>query len=84
MPEESLKMHPAPLLALVVPFCYNEQEILPATMRRLFPGCWKNAKDNEIIIKMTVMFLYVDDGSRDQTWNLLEEKSILMTNTAML
>ncbi len=34
MPEESLKMHPAPLLALVVP-CYNEQEILPATMQTL-------------------------------------------------
>ena len=73
MPEESLKMHPAPLLALVVP-CYNEQEILPATMQTL-SRMLEECKDNEII-KNDSYVLYVDDGSRDQTWNLLEEKHI--------
>ena len=50
MPEESLKMHPAPLLALVVPFAITSKK---SCLRqcRLFPGCWKNAKDNEIIKK---------------------------------
>ncbi len=73
MPEESLEMHPAPLLALVVP-CYNEQEILPATMQTL-SRMLEECKDNEII-KNDSYVLYVDDGSRDQTWNLLEEKHI--------
>ncbi|MFG6376221.1 MAG: glycosyltransferase family 2 protein [Desulfovibrio sp.] len=68
-----MKMHPAPLLALVVP-CYNEQEILPATMQTL-SRMLEECKDNEII-KNDSYVLYVDDGSRDQTWNLLEEKHI--------
>lgn len=73
MPEESLEMRPAPLLALVVP-CYNEQEILPATMQTL-SRMLKECKNNGII-KNDSYVLYVDDGSRDQTWNLLEEKHI--------
>lgn len=73
MPEESPKMRPAPLLALVIP-CYNEQEILPTTMQTL-SEILEECKNNGII-KNDSYVLYVDDGSRDQTWKLLEEKHI--------
>ncbi len=56
-------------LYIVVP-CYNEQAVLPETTRRL------SAKLHALIDARRVSpdsrVLYVDDGSRDETWNLIE------------
>jgi glycosyltransferase involved in cell wall biosynthesis len=51
--------------------CYNEEEVLPETMRRL----------SEVLRQLTVdglaasdsFVLYVDDGSRDSTWSLIAQ-----------
>lgn len=59
-----------PILYIVVP-CYNEQEVLGETTRRL------TAKlDNMIlsgICSEQSRILYVDDGSKDNTWQLISE-----------
>lgn len=56
-------------LLIIVP-CYNEQEVLPETTARL----------SEVISRMLSdcmisegKILYVDDGSRDKTWQLIED-----------
>lgn len=60
-------------LAVVVP-CYNEEQVLPETARRLSEllkgliDAGKVAGDSHIC--------FVDDGSRDRTWTLIEELSI--------
>lgn len=66
-------MRPAPLLALVVP-CYNEEETLPRTLEALsalLARC--KAKG---LIRPESYALYVDDGSRDKTWQLLENRHL--------
>ena len=59
------------ILYLVIP-CYNEQEVLPETSKRL------KAKLGGMIAAGTVSpqsrVLFVDDGSRDRPWQLLEER----------
>lgn len=58
-----------PLLALVVP-CYNEQETLPRTLdalSALLQDCKAQGR-----IDAASFALYVDDGSKDSTWALLE------------
>lgn len=58
------------VLYVVVP-CYNEEAVLPETTRRL------TAKLNELIAAGVCdgasRILYVDDGSKDQTWQLIEQ-----------
>ena len=57
-------------LTIVIP-CYNEQEVLPETVRRLgavlgdLCGRGKVANTSHVCL--------VDDGSRDQTWALIEQ-----------
>lgn len=57
-------------LTIVIP-CYNEQEVLPETVRRLdavlgdLSGRGKVADTSHVCL--------VDDGSRDQTWTLIEQ-----------
>ena len=61
----------APLLALVVP-CYNEEETLPRTLDAL-----ANLLDDlkgKGCIHPDSHALYVNDGSRDRTWELLEAR----------
>ena len=57
-------------LYIVVP-CYNEQEVLPETSKRL------KKKMTDLIEKGIVdsesRIMFVDDGSRDQTWFLISE-----------
>lgn len=57
-----------PLLSVVVP-CYNEEEVLPETHRRLSTAVAGLVKDYEIV--------YVDDGSRDRTGELLADLQAL-------
>jgi glycosyltransferase involved in cell wall biosynthesis len=57
-------------LAIVVP-CYNEQEVLPETARRLLGVLDRLAADG--LASPTSRIYFVDDGSRDRTWGLIEE-----------
>ena len=54
---------PAPLLSIVVP-CFNEQEVIPETWRRL-----RGLRD--AIHDCAIEFVFVDDGSRDGTLEAL-------------
>jgi len=57
-------------LSIVVP-CYNEEEVLPETVKRLkalldqLTNSGKIAADSQVI--------FVDDGSRDRTWELIRQ-----------
>lgn len=55
---------PRPRLSAVVP-CYNEEAVLAQTHRRLRAACAEAAGDDYEIV-------YVDDGSRDGTWPMLD------------
>ncbi|HKC45886.1 MAG TPA: glycosyltransferase family 2 protein [Burkholderiales bacterium] len=56
-------------LAVVVP-CYNEQDVLPETSRRLLGVLDRLAADGLASHASRVYF--VDDGSRDRTWTEIE------------
>ena len=56
-------------LYIVVP-CYNEEEVLHETNRRL--AALLESLENEGSIRAGSI-LYVDDGSHDRTWKLVEE-----------
>ena len=57
-------------LAIVVP-CYNEEEVLPETTRRLTELITALAGHGKISEASRIYF--VDDGSRDATWDLIEQ-----------
>jgi len=57
-------------LAIVVP-CYNEEEVLPETNRRLLSLLTRLQEERLITADSAVH--YVDDGSRDRTWAVIEE-----------
>jgi glycosyltransferase involved in cell wall biosynthesis len=63
---------PLPTLAVVVP-CFNEEEVLPETARRLLELLERLRKDARIGAESRIVF--VDDGSRDGTWELIETLS---------
>lgn len=68
-----------PVLALIVP-CYNEEQVLPATARCLQDELLRLMARNLISAESRVVF--VDDGSRDQTWNQIEQLTALDSNYA--
>lgn len=70
MKSKSENNREAPILALVVP-CYNEDAILPTTMSVL-SAMLDKCKKNGLVHKESFA-LYVDDGSKDKTWQLIEE-----------
>lgn len=53
---------------LVIP-CYNEQEVLPETTKRLVEKVHTLIKNEKITPDSRI--LYVDDGSRDKTWEMI-------------
>lgn len=61
--------HPLPRLTIVVP-CYDEEEALPQTATRLTALLERLRKDGRVAADSRIMF--VDDGSRDRTWQLIE------------
>lgn len=61
-----------PTIGLVIP-CYNEAEVLRETTRRLIPLL--ASMRNEGLISEASAIFYVDDGSRDKTWALIQELS---------
>ena len=58
------------ILYLVIP-CYNEEEVLPITKKALTEKMESLIKENKISKESKVMF--VNDGSKDKTWELIEE-----------
>ena len=58
------------VLYLVVP-CYNEQEVLPETSRRLKEKLESLKAQGMISEESRIMF--VNDGSKDRTWEMIEE-----------
>ena len=64
-------------LWFVIP-CYNEEEMLPLTARALIEKMDTLIKDGRIAPDSKVLF--VDDGSKDKTWELIEKlhKSVPM------
>lgn len=61
--------HP-PVLSLVLP-CYNEQEVLPETTARLQAMLARLKASGEIAEGSAIY--YVDDGSRDRTWEMIHD-----------
>lgn len=59
-----------PVLYIVVP-CYNEEEVLPETSKRLKKKLESLMEKGKISPQSKMMF--VNDGSRDRTWELIEE-----------
>ncbi|MGH7106896.1 MAG: glycosyltransferase family 2 protein [Acetobacteraceae bacterium] len=63
---------PLPRLAVVVP-CYDEEEALPQTAQRLVILLERLRKGGRIAAESHIVF--IDDGSRDGTWQLIEALS---------
>lgn len=59
-------------LYLVIP-CYNEEEVLSETTKRLEKK-YSKLVDNKIISKDSKV-MYVNDGSKDKTWELIKKIS---------
>lgn len=57
------------VLAVVSP-CYNEQEVLPETCRRMVKLLERLTETGKISDKSRIYF--VDDGSRDRTWEIID------------
>ncbi|SDN31491.1 Glycosyltransferase involved in cell wall bisynthesis [Paenibacillus sp. yr247] len=58
-----------PILTIVVP-CYNEEEVLPETIFQLSSVLDALIEDKLVASSSTILF--VDDGSKDATWALIE------------
>ena len=63
-------MTPAPILVIVVP-CYNEEEVIPLAAGRLSEKLLELVSKHGISEKSALLF--VDDGSSDNTWALIEK-----------
>ena len=59
-----------PILYIVVP-CYNEEEVLPVTMP-MFKEKVKELSKADLIDERS-RILFVNDGSKDRTWDVLSE-----------
>ncbi len=66
---------PVEKVSVVIPV-YNEQESLPELIRRTTAGCDTLGKDYEILL--------VDDGSSDNSAQMLTEAARLKSQAAML
>jgi polyisoprenyl-phosphate glycosyltransferase len=62
-----------PVLTIVVP-CYNEQEVLTETMRQLKTLLTDMIQEQTISAESRLLF--VDDGSKDSTWEIIYKESI--------
>ena len=70
-------------ICIVVP-CYNEQEVLPETVKRL--GAFLRGHIENESISPESRVLFVDDGSRDRTWEMIRgfsERDDLFTGISL-
>ena len=63
----------APTLTIVVP-CYNEEEVLKDSILHL-ERLLDSLMSEKLISKMSVL-LFVDDGSSDQTWEIIYKQGL--------
>ncbi len=61
-----------PILTIVVP-CFNEEEVLTETIDQL--TLVLNDLIEELLISQKSTLLFVDDGSKDRTWEIIEGES---------
>ncbi len=61
-----------PIVYIIVP-CYNEEEVLPETAKRLREELRTLIKNSAISEKSRILF--IDDGSRDRTWEMIDTLS---------
>jgi len=59
-----------PKIVIIIP-CYNEEEVLPETADKLSKKV--NGLISENVISKESTILFVDDGSKDHTWNMIEK-----------
>lgn len=64
-----LKNNSETILYLVIP-CYNEEEVLPETSRRLLEKLEGMVSSGTVSPKSRILF--VNDGSKDKTWQIIE------------
>ena len=58
------------MLTIIVP-CYNEEEVLPETVKEL--GAVLESMISEEQVSSNSKLLFVDDGSKDKTWELIKK-----------
>lgn len=61
--------HVRPVLYLVIP-CYNEEKVLPITAPLFLTKI--NALISGDLISSDSRILFVNDGSKDRTWNIIQ------------
>ena len=59
-----------PVLYIVIP-CYNEEAVLPLTSRLFYDEICHLKQEGKIAAGSGVLF--VDDGSKDRTWRIIED-----------
>lgn len=64
------EMRNLPKLCIVIP-CYNEEEVLPITAPLFFKKILSLINLEKISTNSKILF--IDDGSKDETWNLINE-----------
>lgn len=62
-----------PVLTIVVP-CYNEEEVLPETISQLQQLLEELI--NDTLVSKHSKILFVDDGSKDRTWELIYKEGL--------
>lgn len=65
-----------PILYLIIP-CYNEEEVLPETNPLFLSKLTHLISENKISDKSRIV--YVNDGSKDKTWELIKQYAIEST-----
>ena len=63
-------MNKLPILYIVIP-CYNEEEVLYETTKRLKEKLKGIIKSKKVSSQSRVM--YINDGSKDKTWHIIKE-----------
>ncbi|MEI7473419.1 MAG: glycosyltransferase family 2 protein [bacterium] len=61
-----------PILAIVIP-CFNEQDLIKSTINSLL--CKIKELSNSNIISDESFLYFIDDGSHDETWNILQKSN---------
>lgn len=61
-----------PILYIVIP-CYNEEEVLPITSKSFLSELEKIINEEKISPESRILF--VNDGSRDKTWDIINDLS---------
>ncbi|MXQ48024.1 glycosyltransferase [Streptococcus pneumoniae] len=65
-----------PILYLIIP-CYNEEEVLPETNSMFVNKLSQLINDNYISSESRIV--YVNDGSKDKTWELIKQYAVEST-----